>query len=200
MKRILIAVPCKNDIEADTFKSIYDLIIPDGYKADFQYFYGYAVDQVRNLIASWVVNGYDYLFAVDHDMVFAKDTLKKLLSHDRDVVSGIYRQRLEEQILEVYDFNYRNLPPTIIDGDLHEVGGVGFGCVLVKKHVLEAIGYPQFVYHQALDHKHTISEDVDFCKKAREKGFQIWADTSIICDHIGQRMFSIEISGTRTHQ
>jgi hypothetical protein len=58
-KKILIAIPCKNDIEADTFKSIYDLEVPEGYETEFQYFYGYAVDQVRNLIAHWVVNAYD---------------------------------------------------------------------------------------------------------------------------------------------
>lgn len=190
-KKILIAIPCKNDIEADTFKSIYDLEVPEGYETTFQYFYGYAVDQVRNLIADWTVKGYDYLFAVDHDMVFGRDTLKKLLAHDKDVVSGVYRQRLENQILEVYDSSYRNWPASNLDGRLHEVGAVGFGCVLVKKHVLGAIGYPQFVYHQALEHINTVSEDVDFCRKARSKGFRIWADTSILCDHIGQRVFKV---------
>lgn len=190
-KKILIAIPCKNDIEADTFKTIYDLEIPDGYEASFQYFYGYAVDQVRNLIAHWTIRDYDYLFAVDHDMVFPKDTLKKLLSYDLDIVSGVYRQRFEEQILEVYDLNYMNLPAQYLDGKLYEVGGVGFGCVLVKKHVFEAVGYPQFVYHQALNHKETVSEDVDFCRKARAKGFKVWVDTSILCDHIGQRVFKV---------
>ena len=189
-KKILIAIPCKNDIEADTFKSVYDLIIPPGYEADFQYFYGYAVDQVRNLIASWVVNGYDYLFAVDHDIVFGPDTLAKLLSHDRDIVCGVYRQRVEEQILEIYDMNlvnYRTLPSS----GLHEIGGCGFGCTLVKREVLAHVGYPQFVYHQALDHKNTFSEDLDFCKKARERGFRIFADTSITCGHIGSKTLTI---------
>ena len=64
MKRILIGIPTANDIHPQTFKSIYDQIIPHGYKADFQFFYGYNVDQVRNLIADWTVKGFDYLFAL----------------------------------------------------------------------------------------------------------------------------------------
>lgn len=192
-KTIMIAIPCKNDIEADTFKSIYDLEIPKGYRASFQYFYGYAVDQVRNLIASWA-QGHDYLFAVDHDVTFAPDTLKKLLSHDKPIVGGIYRQRnATEQHIEVYDLNccrhdYSNLH----DRGLVEVGGLGFGCVLVKSHVFADVGYPQFVYHQALDHAHTFSEDLDFCRKAREKGHSVWCDTSILCGHIGQYTFEIQ--------
>ena len=58
MKRILIGIPTANDIHPQTFKSIYDQIIPAGYKADFQFFYGYNVDQVRNLIADWTVKGF----------------------------------------------------------------------------------------------------------------------------------------------
>lgn len=193
-KKILIAIPCKNDIEADTFKSIYDLEVTEGYETEFQYFYGYAVDQVRNLIAHWVVNAYDYLLAIDHDVVFPADTLKKMLAHDKPVVSGIYRQRLEPQMLEVYNHDMRRLDASQLTGSLQEIGGCGFGCVLVKKEVFANMSYPWFFYHQALNHNNTFSEDLDFCKKAREKGFKIYADSSILCKHIGQRVFEVELS------
>lgn len=193
-KKILIGIPTARYIEVETFKSIYDLEIPEGYETDFQYFYGYSVDQVRNLIASWVINQYDYLFAVDHDIVFAPDTLKKLLSHDKPIVSGIYRQRKEEQILEVYDKNLRVMPyEDLHERGLVEVGGCGFGCVLVKKQAFVDVGYPQFVYHDALDHNMTFSEDLDFLVKARQKGHTVWVDTSILCSHIGQRHFNVEL-------
>lgn len=192
-KKILIAIPCKNDIEADTFKSIYDLEVPEGYVTEFQYFYGYAVDQVRNLIAHWVVNTYDYLLAIDHDVVFPADTLKKMLVHDKPIVSGVYRQRLEPQMIELYDLNMHRLDVSQLTGTLQEIGGCGFGCVLVKKEVFSAIQYPWFFYHQALNHNHTFSEDLDFCKKVLEKGFKIYADSSILCKHIGQKVFEIEL-------
>ena len=197
-KKILIAIPTANDIKPDTFKAIYDLIVPNGYETTFQYFYGYAVDQVRNLIASWVEKGdWDYLFAVDHDISFPPDTLIKLLSHDKDVVSGVYIQRFHDRhVIEVFERNesggYTHIPWDKIKGrGLVEVGACGFGCVLVKKHVLQTIGYPQFKYYPALDHSQTFSEDLDFARRAYDKGFKLWCDTSILCDHHGSHVFKV---------
>jgi glycosyltransferase involved in cell wall biosynthesis len=196
-KKILIAIPTARNIEAETFKSIYDLEVPDGYETTFQYFYGYSVDQVRNLIADWTVNGFDYLFAVDSDISFPKDTLKKLLARDRDLVSGLYIQRKPGQhVLEVYKFNdiggVTNIPIEEIQGrGLVEIASCGFGCVLIKAEVFRAVGYPQFVYHSAINHANTISEDVDFCRKALSKGFSLWADTSVLCNHTGSWTFQV---------
>jgi FkbM family methyltransferase len=196
MKKILIAIPTARYIEADTFKSIYDLEVPEGYETTFQYFYGYRVDQVRNLIANWVVRGFDYLFAVDHDITFPPDTLKKLLAHDQDLVSGVYRQRLEPQMLEIYEpFGGRMSTENLYakNWKLIGIGGCGFGCVLVKKEVLAGVGYPQFEYHPALDHNNTVSEDTDFCKKAMAKGFKLWCDPTVLCGHIGSTTMHVQV-------
>jgi glycosyltransferase involved in cell wall biosynthesis len=196
-KRILIAVPTARYIEPATFKAIYDQKISKDYEVNFQYFYGYNVDQVRNLIASWAVNGYDYLWAVDSDISFASDTLQRLIDHDRDVVSAVYRQRIPGQtVVELYRNNDRggvtNINWNEIKGQgLVEIQACGFGCVLIKSEVLKSIGYPQFQYHSALDHNDTVSEDVDFCRKATNKGFRIWADTNILCDHHGSIVFGM---------
>jgi FkbM family methyltransferase len=197
-KRILIAIPTAKNIEPETYKSIYDLVVPEGYQTTFQYFYGYNIDQIRNLIADWVVKGYDYLFSVDSDIAFAPDTLVKLLAHDKDVVSGLYIQRKPGQhILEVYEHNNQggvtNIPYGKIKGrGLVEIAGCGFGCTLVKAEVMKDIGYPQFKYHSALNHANTISEDVDFCRKALAKGYKIWADTTIQCSHTGSFTFNVD--------
>lgn len=197
-KKILIGIPTAKNIETETFKAIYDLEVPDGYEVDFQYFYGYNIDQVRNLIAHWTVNAYDYLFSVDSDIAFEKDTLAKLLAHDKDVVSGLYIQRRAgAHILEIYETTpsngLANMPYDRLKGrGLTQIGGCGFGCVLVKVEVLREVGYPQFEYHSAIDHSHTISEDNDFCRKATSKGFTIWADPSILCNHIGSFTYTVE--------
>jgi len=196
VKTILIGIPTAKYIEPQTYKAIYDLEVPEGYKTTFQYFYGYNIDQVRNLIASWAEK-YDYLFSVDSDISFAPDTLKKLIAHDKDIVSGLYIQRIPgTHTLEVYEKNahggVNNIPYQHIRNiPLVEIAGCGFGCVLVKSEVIRAIGYPYFVYHSALDHRQTISEDVDFCRKAREKGFKLYADTTILCEHHGSSSFKV---------
>jgi FkbM family methyltransferase len=196
IKKILIAIPTAKYIEVETFKSIYDLEVPEGYEVDFQYFYGYLIDQVRNLIGDWVVNGYDYLFSVDSDISFKPDTLKKLLESDKDVIGGVYRQRLPEQHLEVYDSNYHRMNWDQIVGEVKQIGALGFGCVLIKKQVFLDIGYPWFEYKSALTHDKTLSEDVDFCKKAKSKNHDVWVDPSILCGHHGATTFTVDTTPT----
>jgi FkbM family methyltransferase len=200
-KRILIAVPTNRNIEATTFKSIYDLIIPDGYTVDFQYFWGYQVDQVRNLIAHWgIQNGYDYIFSVDSDISFAPDTLAKMLSHNKDIVSGVYIQRIPgRHCIELMRKNAHGGVTHVDWSDIKGQGlvpidGCGFGCVLVKIEVYKAIPYPHFLYHSAIDHSNTLSEDVHFCNQARDRGFTMWADTDIICDHTGSWTFKVDMN------
>ena len=196
MKKILIAIPTARYIEPETFKCIYDQVIPRGYEVQFQYFYGYRVDQVRNLIADWVVRGFDYLFAVDHDVTFPNDTLARMLAHDKALVTGVYRQRIEPPAIEIYDLNQQRMSTDQLytsNADLVQIGGCGFGCVLVKKEVIVSIGYPQFEYHVALDHTKTVSEDTDFCRKAMNKGFTLWCDRTILCGHIGATTMHVDV-------
>lgn len=196
--KILIAIPTAKYIESSTFKAIFDVSRSDDYDSHFQYFYGYNVDQVRNLIADWMVKGdFDYLFSVDYDVAFPADTLSKLIAHDKDMVSGLYIQRIPgTHTLEIFEPNERggftHMPYDKLKGKgLTEIGACGFGCVLIKKEVFMSIPYPHFQYHSALDHKDTFSEDLDFCRKARERGFKVYADPSILCEHTGSYTFRV---------
>lgn len=199
-KKILIAVPTARLIEVETFKSIYDQILPQGYTADFRYFTGHDIDLVRNEIAESAVNGYDYLFSVDSDLIFPSYTLSRMIAHNKPIVSGLYIQRIHgSHTLEVYESTptggVSHIPYGKIKGKgLVEIRACGFGCALVKTEVIKSVGYPYFVYHSALDHKHTVSEDVDFCRKVTAKGFTMWADTTIQCQHIGSFQFVIDNS------
>jgi len=191
-KKILIGIPTAKYVETETMKAIYDLEVPDGYETELQFFYGYNIDQVRNLIAHWALN-YDYLFSVDSDIVMPRDALVKMLQHDKDAVTGMYIQRIPgTHTLEIYDSSGRSSYSDLKDRGLVEIVSCGFGCILVKNEVFKSIPYPHFVYHSALDHKDTISEDTDFCKKARDRGFKIWVDTSIKCRHKGTTWFDVD--------
>lgn len=202
-KRILLAVPTNKYIEVQTFKSIYDLVIPAGYEVEFQYFYGYNISQIRNLIADWGKR-YDYLFCVDSDIVLPSDTLVKMLKGDflsqKPIISGCYVQRLHNNTLELFEANglggVKPIDTSRLTGEVIKVDACGFGCVLISSHVLKNIPYPHFVYTEALDHKNTISEDIYFCKKAKEFGYETWADTSIICEHIGSHTYVPSIPPT----
>lgn len=194
-KRILLAIPTSKYIEAETFKSIFDLKVPDGYELDFQYFYGYQIDQIRNLIADWGIK-YDYLLCVDSDIVLPADCLEKMLSAKKDIISGLYIQRIpNSQILEIYEQSPVGMSnmnfEKIRDSGLIKIAACGMGCCLINSNVLRKLPYPHFVYKSAISHAHTFSEDIYFCCKAREHGFEVWADTSIRCDHVGSTTYSL---------
>ena len=199
-KSILIAVPTNKYVETATMKSIYDLEIPNGCRTELQFFYGYRVDQIRNLIAEWGKN-YDYLFCVDSDIVLPRDALCKMVFEQVDIVSGIYVQRLPGFIPEVYktDYTRYDISDLLQSDRLIEIGASGFGCILINSDVLNKMEYPHFVYKPALDHNNTFSEDLYFCKKARELGYKIWCNTTIQCDHIGQTVYGMPetINGTK---
>lgn len=198
MKQILIAIPTNKGIEPETFRSIYNLTLPENVKTNFEFFYGYQVDQIRNLIAEWGKN-YDYVFCVDSDIILPEDALTKLYESDKDIVSGVYMQRKhEEQILELYN-EKGNIPANELIHGLMEVKGCGFGCVLVKGAVFNGMKYPHFHYKSALNHNDTYSEDTYFCDKAKEQGFKVWADTTLICEHVGSHKFVPKISYKATN-
>lgn len=191
-KSILIAIPTDKYILPDTFKSIYNLIVPPNYTTDFQYFYGYRIDQVRNIIGEYAKQ-YDYLFAVDSDIIFERDTLIKMLNSDKDIVSGIYIQRNpNEKILEVFHsdgnrYSYDDLK----DKDLINVHSCGFGCVLVKTEIFKNMTKPYFYYDVDLCQVDGCSEDVYFCDKANKLGYSVWINPSIICKHSGQIEYTV---------
>lgn len=196
-KKILIAIPTAKYIEPITFKSIYDLEVPEGYEVDFQYFFGYNLAQIRNLVASWAVN-YDYLFSVDSDISFSPDTLNRLLEADADIISGIYRQRLPEQAIEIYGESFRYNIDDIYDTGIIDIYACGFGCVLIKSEVFKTIPYPQFEYHNALNHADTVSEDYDFCRKANLHRFKVKCDTTLLCGHHGDFNYEVKVNPKKT--
>lgn len=196
-KKILVGIPTNKYIEPETFKSLWELTIPEGYELEFQYFYGYQIDQIRNLIAEWAKR-YDYLLSIDSDIVLPKDALVKMIAANKDVVSGLYIQRKPgQQTLEVYmdtaNGGCTNIPYSLLENrGIVEIAACGMGCALIKGEVFRKMEYPHFYYKSALDHKHTVSEDVYFCLKAKKLGFKVWADPSIKCDHIGSTKFSLD--------
>ena len=196
MKRILIAIPTEKYIEVETFKSIWDLNVPNECDLDFKVLEGDNVSQMRNSISEYAKD-YDYLFSVDSDIVLPRDSLAKMLGADKDIISGLYIQRIENtHTLEVYMDNsnggYTNIPYNLIKNrDVVEIAACGMGAALIKSEIFRKIERPYFFYKESLTMKDSISEDIYFCKKTREAGFTIWADTSIQCDHKGSILFRV---------
>ena len=201
-KMVLIGVPTARYIEVETFKGIYEQIKPPGVDTHFQYFWGYNVEQVRNIMVNWALqNRFDYLFNVDSDIVMPAHALSRLMEIQDDrtaISSGLYIQRKEDRkIPEVFIHNPQtggqmNMPIEQVQGNqILEVEGVGFGCCLVRRDVLEAVGNPWFEYRSNIDFSKVVSEDVDFCMKARNKGYRVVVDTGLKLGHLTKTTLTV---------
>ena len=133
---------------------------------------------------------YDYIMWIDSDQVFEPDDFFKLLEHDKDIVSAIiYRKPKGDSIDDVpYCFacnitEDRQLYSNEVTGELIKVWSSGMGWMLVKKGVFEKIDYPWFYPIHTNDGIGIHGEDHSFQIRAKEAGFDSWADTSIIVGH-----------------
>ena len=192
--KILLAIPSARYIETECVTSLFEM----EKTGDIELFIpkSYSVDVGRNIIAKYAQeNGFDYIMWVDSDMILPKNTLVRLLSHDKDIVAGVYSykvlgnkevvaKRFQDETREEYD----NLTIKEIKESkgLIEVDRFGFGCVLTKTSVFDKIPYPWFIYTQEM------GEDIFFCRKAQNEGYKLWLDTDVICGHIGQINYDIK--------
>lgn len=125
-----------------------------------------------------------HILFVDHDVLPRYTTLKKLLAHDKDIVAGIYplHQHCETAWCLSREEKFKALPIKELPDNLFKATYVGCGMMLVRLEVFDNLEWPYwkngFVYG-----KKTIGEDVYFCKKLRESGYDIWVDPKIKCGH-----------------
>jgi hypothetical protein len=153
------------------------------------------------------IKGWDRLLFLENDHDFPTDVLFKHSQYTQPIVSGLYVQRRVDQPLPViykWDNGRRNLirhSPTemqqmLTERGLYEVDAVGFGCISIRRDVLE--GWPADTHmFQTPMNPHTgnlMTDDVWFCRKAQDLGYTIWVDTSLRVDHyalfpIGDSLF-----------
>ena len=171
------------------------------------------VNRARNSCAAKFLSGdCSHLMFVDADIQFNPQDIVKLINHDKDIVGGIYPQK--------------TLPPKMVvntlnngehEGDLIEVGTLGTGFMLIKRSVFEkmieegatpyvdAIGLSpeenanQYDFFQCtIDSKgRYLTEDWSFCRRWRQLGGKIWADTKIALAHVGYYRFQPDLGAMK---
>jgi len=69
---------------------------------------------------------------------------------------------------------------------LVKVDGVGAACMLVHRDVIEEVMKVHgvcFLDHFDWQGRRTLGQDLDFCRKVRHVGYDIWVDVSVVCSH-----------------
>jgi len=120
---------------------------------------------------------HDVTFWIDSDMVWTPEDVLALLRNNSPIVSGLYANGRGEP--NAYIERGVRVDP---EGPLVSVYGVGFGFIKIDREVYEKVPYPWFCLLPS-EAGGTDSEDISFCRKAREAGYNIWLDRSVVVGH-----------------
>lgn len=157
-----------------------------------QYTYHWLAELRNKILKKCLDLNTDYVLSTDCDILFKSDLLKRLLSHDKPLVSSLlYNGYLVGRSLdEAYKYpnilrkissnqyehivNYKVKYPeknpigTLISCDLTGA------CILIRRDVCSKARYDW----------HLQGEDEYFCCSAKEAGFDIWCDVSMYSQHV----------------
>jgi hypothetical protein len=143
----------------------------------------------------------DYLFFVDTDMEWGADVPSRLIACDVPIVSALYLGRSGGETFPVGHGWARvgdskqivNLTYEDMDG-LVEVAGVGMGCAMIRREVVEALmdapheqrDWPFAVGEVAspMVGQVVVSEDVNFCLRAADLGYRSYIASDIPVGHV----------------
>jgi hypothetical protein len=128
-----------------------------------------------------------HLLFLDSDLTFPADTLARLLSHGKDIVGGLYVQRVPPH--HPLGVTLDGKHEAVTEG-LKQMQTMPTGCLLLKLEIFDKLPKPWFNTKQVGEK--IMGEDYYFCERAREAGFHIWCDGDLSREiaHIGQKSFT----------
>ena len=150
-------------------------------------------NNLHHIINDFVAGDYDYWLTIDNDNPPQNNPLD-LVELDRDIVglptpvwnSATPGGRPIYWNAYKYDAQaeaYREWPDK---RGLQKVDAVGTGCVLFARRVFEDPDMQNGAFTRKLNLDGTVDRgnDISFCERARERGWNIWAHFGYPCDHI----------------
>lgn len=201
---IMIAVPAMEMVNAEFAQHLAMAaanMVANGIKINCAFNIGSVITIARrNLVEIFLKSDFDYIWWVDSDMKFPIDAPIRLLQRQKPIVGVNYRRR-----------RFPNPTFTGMSGDagsfrefvtnenspaMEQIDVLPHGCVLVKREVYEKIPHPHYLQEFIPDLNLEIGEDIFFCQKAKQAGYEIWCDQELSREvaHIGIFHFNYNLS------
>lgn len=198
---ITIAIICGGTIRAETLISLVgalDVVKARGIGVHLSVqIGGYAARNRNSSVEAARRNGSSHLMFIDNDMVFPPSGILRLIDHDKDIVAGNYNARPApgQPIISTVklldpasDPRRGQVIATEIPAQIFRCYGLGTGFMLINMQVFDKMEKPYFVSGEGADGE-PFTEDIDFCRKAHEAGFDVWCSPTIKIGHIGTQEF-----------
>lgn len=187
--KLLIAVPTLDYMYFGFCESLTKLVMhlkDEGIDFDVAFRSGTLVYHAREQLAAKArIENYTHMLWLDADMIFTEDLVDDLAFHEKDFVSGIYHARRPPHVScifsrllpEIERFDRRTYPES-----LFRIAGCGFGCVFMTVDVLRAVKQK---FGTCFLPTLALGEDLAFCDRATQCGYELWADPATSLRHIG---------------
>jgi len=126
-----------------------------------------------------------HILFVDYDVIPKPNTLKKLMEHDKYIVSGVYPISRKCKIDWCVSKEEPFKPIEFLDlpDNPFKAKTLSNGMMLVKTEVFDRLKWPYWRSEFGVGNL-TKGADIYFCEKAREAGYDLWVDPKIKCSHI----------------
>lgn len=207
MSRIGVGIPCFSGYATETANDYMRMWFTFGRRYlehDFFFIPKTKSEQFRarnSIVDSALKLGLDYLLFIDDDHIFNWEEtpehtpylfLKKLLDAKKDIVGGLYYHRtgeykpvlMKEFEPGKYTF-YDDIEITPMSG-LKQVDVQGGGLMLIDMKVFRELNKPYFIPEQQEEGK-SYGTDIQLCRNAKEKGFEVWCHTDVVVGHLKDR-------------
>lgn len=148
------------------------------------------IDSNRNLVVKKFMTlpeaqRYEWLLFVDTDVVPPTNAAERLLYHGKKLVGGVCFI-MGRDGYPIPNFS-KDLPQGNYKAELIEVKGMGAGFMLIHRDVLKAVGKSPFRFrYDEWGIASVCGEDYDFCEKAVRRGYKIYVDLGVQCEHYKQ--------------
>ena len=186
--KLLIGVPSLDFVHVEFLKSLHALtehLHHEGVRFELFICNGTLAHVAREHVANHAINGdFTHVLWLDADMVFPETILEDLQFCGKSFVTGIAASRRPPFTLCIFsDLDLNHLTRVEqLPSEAFRVAGCGFACVLIETAIMKDV----------LMNNHTMflpmqyyGEDLAFCKRASELGYEIWAEPSARLGHIG---------------
>lgn len=187
--RVAIAVPSGDMVHAEFAMRLANMCLDPGASCFIVNARSSLVMVGRNqCVQAAQLAGASHILFLDSDIVFPADLLSRLLTHDKDIVGGLYVQRAPP---------HRPVGMTIegrievVPEGLRRMASMPTGCLLIKMPVFGALSQPWF--NTKCVGEKIMGEDVYFCENARQAGYDVWCDGTLsrVLGHIGSHTYGL---------
>lgn len=153
----------------------------------------------NDIIRQALKDGVSHVIMLDTDQIYQPDIIIKMAAwaaRGKDIVIGPVHRRydpFELILMRGQPDAYEYIPDKEkYSGKLIEVDAAGTGCIMFSMLTVLDLKDPWFSLDDKTPSGKEIGEDIGFCWKLRQKGYRIWADTSIEIGHMAEIVINRE--------